>query len=84
VVQPLRERPTGQLSPLFSEKNSAHVGTQDTNLANPPIQANSLGSIPQTSLLQTFNEGVECGSDKSVSSPYFLDTSNVQHGPLLF
>jgi hypothetical protein len=62
----------GQLSPLFSEKkNSAHVGMQDTNLANLPTQANSIGSIPQTSLLQTFNEGVECWSDKRVSRLWY-------------
>jgi hypothetical protein len=54
---------------VLRKKNSAHVGTRDTNLANLPTQANSLGSIPQMSLLQTFNEGVECGSDKRVSRP---------------
>jgi hypothetical protein len=54
---------------VLRKKNSAHVGTQDTNLANLPTQANCLGSIPQTSLLQTFNEGIECGSDKRVSMP---------------
>jgi len=33
------------------KKNSAHVGMEDTNLANVPTHTNSFGSIPQMSLL---------------------------------